>query len=76
MRVNKYGVVILTEGAVRVEDWEVEHEDSDPADATMGQLLLEFAIPWAQNKLNDAIRDELRKVSKMRKDAAERLLQN
>ena len=76
MRIVKYGVVILTEGKIQVEGWQVEREPSDPAEATNEQLLLEVTIPWAQHKLNDAIMGELRKVSKMRKDAAERLLQN
>jgi hypothetical protein len=76
MRVIQYGRVVLTPGPVKVEDWVVEREDSDPADATEEQLLLEVAIPWAQRKLNSAIMGELRKVSQMRKEAAERLLQN
>ena len=75
MKVNQYGVVILTEQAVRVEGWTVEREPSDPADATTEQLILEFAIPWAQHKLNEAIMGELQKVSKLRKAAAERLVQ-
>jgi hypothetical protein len=76
MKVIQYGSVILTPGPVKVEDWIVEREASDPADATEEQLLLEVAIPWAQRKLNAAIMGELRKVSAMRKEAAERLLQN
>jgi len=76
MKINQYGHVILTKDKILVEGWLVEREASDPEDATNEQLLLEVAIPWAQQKLNDAIMQELRKVSKMRKDAAERMLQN
>jgi hypothetical protein len=76
MKINQYGAVIFIENAVRVEGWLVEREESDPVDATTEQLLLEVAIPWAQAKLNNAIMGELRKISKMRKEAAERLVQN
>jgi len=76
MKINRYGVVILTATKVQVEGWQVEREPSDPADATNEQLLLEVAIPWAQHKLNDAIMGELRKISKLRKAASELLTQN
>ena len=76
MKIIKYGIVILTEKRIQVEGWQVEREASDPEDATSEELLLEVTIPWAQHKLNDAIAGELRKVSKMRKEASERLLQN
>jgi hypothetical protein len=76
MIIRKYGVVILTEGKIQVEGWLVERDASDPDEATNEQLLLEVAIPWAQKKLNDAIAGELRKVSKMRHAASERLVRN
>lgn len=76
MKITKYGIVVLTEGRVQVEGWQVEREDSDPTDATDEQLLLEVAIPWAQAKLNDAIMGELRKISKLRQAASELLTQN
>ena len=76
MIIRKYGVVILTEGKIQVEGWLVERTASDPDEATNEQLLLEVAIPWAQKKLNDAIMGELRKISKMRHEASERLVQN
>ena len=69
MIVNQYGVVILTPTRVRVEGWTVEREPSDPADATTEQLILEFAIPWAQHKLNQAIGQNLQRISKSRKTA-------
>jgi len=33
-------------------------------------MLLEVAIPWAQKKMNDAIAQELLRISKLRKAAA------
>jgi hypothetical protein len=76
MKINKHGAFIMTENAVRVEGWLVEREVTDPADATTEQLLLEVAIPWAQKKLNETIANELRKVAKLRRDAAQRLVEN
>jgi hypothetical protein len=66
MRIIKHGVVILTEAKVQVEGWSVQREDTDPpeSEATNEQLLLEVAIPWAQKKLNDAILQNLRRISK------------
>jgi hypothetical protein len=69
MRVVKYGVVILTEAKVQVEGWLVEKEESDPAEATTEQMLLEVAIPWAQKKLNAAILQNLQRISKEIKSA-------
>ena len=67
MKILKYGVVILTEGPVRVENWLVEREPEDPADATEEQLLLGFAIEWAQGRfraaLNDATMDVFRALA-------------
>jgi len=54
MKINKFGTVILTEGPVRVEGWNYSREPEDPVDATDEQLLLEFAIPWAQERLRKA----------------------
>ena len=54
MRIKKHGVVILTEGPVRIEGWQVEREPDDPADATSEQLLLDLAIDWAWEKLRTA----------------------
>jgi hypothetical protein len=70
MKIIKYGVVILTEGPVRVEDWVVEREPDDPKDATEEQLLLGYAIHWAQQKFdaayNSAAMDVFRKTAKDR----------
>lgn len=64
--VIKHGIVILTEKAVRVEGWQVERELTDPPleEASTEQLLLEIAIPFAQKKLNEAILQNLRRISK------------
>lgn len=66
MKVIKHGIVILTEKAVRVEGWRVERELTDPPleEASTEQLLLEIAIPFAQKKLNEAILQNLRRISK------------
>lgn len=69
MKVIQYGSVVLTPGPVKVEDWVVEREDSDPAEATNEQLLLEVAIPWAQKKMNAAILENLQRISKEKKAA-------
>jgi hypothetical protein len=66
MKIEKYGVVILTQNAIKVEGWQVERERSDPpeSEATHEQLLLETVIPWAQKKMNTAIMENLRRISK------------
>jgi hypothetical protein len=55
MKIIKYGTVILSEGPVRVEGWNVEREPEDPTDATDEQLLLGFAIYWAQQRFQAAV---------------------
>lgn len=55
MKINRYGVVILTEGNPRVEGWLVERESDDPEDATTEQLLLGFAIHWAKERFDAAL---------------------
>ena len=66
MKIVTVGAVILTENKIAVEGWRVTREDTDPplSEATNEQLLLEVAIPWAQKKLNDAILQNLRRISK------------
>ena len=55
MRIIKFGSITFREGqAPNVHDWVVEREDADPANATMEQLLLGFAITWAQQQLTRA----------------------
>jgi hypothetical protein len=70
MNIIKHGVVILTEGPVRVEDWVVEREPDDPTDATIEELLLGFAITWAKQRFdaayNSAAMDVFRKTAKDR----------
>ena len=69
MKVTKFGVVILTETGVRVEGWQVEREITDPPieEATHEQMLLEVAVPWAQKKLNEAIYQNLKRISQEKK---------
>jgi hypothetical protein len=67
MKIHKYGTVILTEGPVKVDGWNIERESDDPAYATDEQLLLKFAITWAQKKLNAAILNDLQRAAKTRK---------
>ncbi len=69
MKIVKHGVVILTETGVRVEGWQVEREITDPPieEATNEQLLLEVAVPWAQKKLNEAIYQNLKRISQEKK---------
>ena len=55
MRITKTGVVIFTENAVKVEGWLFELEPDDPKDATPEQLLLAYAIHWAQEKFKNAL---------------------
>ena len=62
MKVTKYGVVVLTEGPVRVEGWLIEREPSDPTEATNEELLLEVAINWAQKRFEAALRDAARQA--------------
>lgn len=74
MKIHKFGTVILTEGPVKVDGWNVEREPEDPIDATTEQLLLGFAITWAKERLtaatNDAILDVFRAAAKQKKSEA------
>ena len=72
MKIITYGVVILTEAKVQVEGWSVQREDTDPpeSEATNEQMLLEVVIPWAQKKLNEAILQNLQRISREHKAAA------
>lgn len=67
MKIHQFGTVILTEGPVKVEGWHIEREPADPIEATEEQLLLGFAIKWAQERLtiatNAAILDVFRKAA-------------
>lgn len=62
MKIHKYGVVILTAGPVQVEGWQVEREPNDPEDATTEQLLLAFAIHWAQERFKANLNRESMKA--------------
>jgi hypothetical protein len=55
MKIDVYGTVTLRQGAgPLVEDWRVEREPDDPKDATTEQLLLAYAISWAEERFNQA----------------------
>ena len=58
MKVITYGKVIIESNTIRVKDWNVAREPSDPPDADFERLLLSFAINWAQ----DRMRVELKKA--------------
>ena len=76
MKITKYGVVVLTQTqGIKIEDWHVEREDSDPSDASDEQMLLETVIPWAQRKLNDAILQNLKRIAREKK-AEQNLTEN
>lgn len=60
MKVIQHGVVILSEGPVQVNGWNIQREASDPADATGEQLVLMAAIPWAQARLAQALRQAVK----------------
>lgn len=58
MKIVKYGTVIFREGqAPDINGWLIEREpDIDPADATNEQLLLGFAIHWAEEQFKAAMK--------------------
>jgi hypothetical protein len=59
VKIVQYGTVTFSQDQpVDVRDWIVEREPEDPADATPEQLLLAFAIHWAQEKLRNAVNSE------------------
>lgn len=51
MKIVKHGAVIITKDRIQIEGWLVEHEDSDPDDATPEQLLLALTTDWALTQL-------------------------
>ena len=69
MKINKVGMVIITENAIRVEGWLMDPEATDPKEATPEQMVLETVIPWAQKKMNAAILENLQRISRERKAA-------
>jgi hypothetical protein len=66
MKIQKHGVVIVTEGVVRVEGWTCEPEPGDPTDITPDQLLLQTAVKWALQKLTDAVNESARDALRRR----------
>lgn len=58
MKIIRYGTVTFREGVgPQIEGWQIEREPEDPEDATMEQLLLGFAIHWAKEKFDAAMKD-------------------
>lgn len=73
MKITQYGTVTLTTGDPHIEGWRFEREpDVDPADATNEELLLGFAVCWAQERFNAALQsaqmDVFRKMVKAKLD--------
>ena len=58
MIITKVGNVILGDGPIRVENWLVQREPSDPPQATTEELLLALAAEWALDKLQKAVQSE------------------
>lgn len=54
MIIKTHGVVIIGEGPIKVEGWNVQREDGDPKDATDEQLLMDVVIKWARDRFNTA----------------------
>lgn len=57
MIVTKIGNVILGDGPIRVENWLVQREPTDPPQAKTEELLLAHAAEWALKKLQAAVND-------------------
>jgi len=56
MKVTQYGSVKFEpDGKIGIEGWNVQREDTDPAEATNEQLLLELVINWARERLTAAV---------------------
>ena len=64
MKITQYGTVILTTGPVRIEGWRVQREPEDPPEAKTEQLLLEFAINWAKDRLTAAVSNAMLDVAR------------
>jgi len=63
MKIIKYGEITFREGGgPDVHGWQVEREPTDPADATNEQLVLGFAVLWAQEKFKIALNSAVIRV--------------
>ncbi len=58
MIVTKLGNVILGDGPIRVDNWLVQREPTDPPQAKTEELLLAHAVEWALDKLTKAVNSE------------------
>lgn len=74
MIITKIGNVIIGDGPIRVENFLVQREPTDPPHAKTEELLLGLAVEWALDKLQKAVNSEsvnaLRKESKRLKAEA------
>lgn len=71
MKVTQFGQVIFTQGDIKIENWRIEREPDDPKDATDEQLLLAYAIHFAQEKfasaMTGATMELIRKLARQKK---------
>lgn len=68
MKIIRYGEITFREGqGPDIHGWLVEREPEDPKDATEEQLILGFAITWAQEKFRLALNMAVMDVFRQRK---------
>ena len=58
MIITKIGNVIIGDGPIRVENFLVQREPTDPPQAKSEELLLALAAEWALDKLQKAVQSE------------------
>lgn len=58
MIITKTGNVIIGDGPIRVENFLVQRESTDPPQAKTEELLLGLAAEWALDKLQMAVNSE------------------
>lgn len=56
MKIVTFGQVIIGCDAIKVTGWNVMREPGDPKEATTEQLILGFAIHWAQQRMSDEVK--------------------
>ena len=54
MKIIRQGTVTFTGGPVKIEGWNIQRTPEDPEDATNEQLLLTYAIAWAEEQFKIA----------------------
>lgn len=74
MRIKQFGTMTLRQGQPPlIEGWLVAREMEDPGEATTEQLLVGFAITWAQERFQEAVNSAAMDVFRER---ARRLREN